>query len=128
MRALLDTHTFLWWINDDPRLSEHCREIIANGRNEVLFSAVSAWEIAVKSRSGRLVLPSETEPYIREQVSRNRFEVLSIDLAHALRVARLPNHHKDPFDRMLVAQAQVENLTILTADSEIARYPIRVER
>jgi PIN domain nuclease of toxin-antitoxin system len=128
MRALLDTHTFLWWINDDPRLSERCREIIANGSNEVLFSAVSAWEIAVKSRSGRLVLPSATEPYIREQVSRNRFEVLSIDLAHALRVARLPNHHKDPFDRMLVAQAQVENLTILTADSEIARYPVRVER
>jgi PIN domain nuclease of toxin-antitoxin system len=128
MRALLDTHTFLWWINDDPRLSERCREIIANGSNDVLFSAVSAWEIAVKARRGRLVLPSETEPYIREQVSRNRFEVLPIDLTHALRVSLLPDHHKDPFDRMLVAQAQVENLTILSADPEIARYPVRVER
>jgi PIN domain nuclease of toxin-antitoxin system len=128
MRALLDTHTFLWWINDDPRLSERCREIIANGGNEVLFSAVSAWEIAVKARRGRLILPGEPEPYIRDQVSRNRFEVLPIDLTHALRVALLPEHHRDPFDRMLVAQAQVENLTILTADPEIARYPVRVER
>ena len=128
MRALLDTHTVLWWINDDPRLSERCRGIISNGSNEVLFSAVSAWEIAVKARRGRLVLPGETEPYIREQVVRNRFEVLTIDLTHALRVALLPDHHKDPFDRMLIAQAQVENLTILTADPEIARYPVKFER
>jgi len=127
MRALLDTHTFLWWINNDPRLSERCREIISDSGNEVLFSAVSAWEIAVKSRRGRLTLPEETEPYIREQLTRNRFEVLPIDLMHALRVALLPDHHKDPFDRMLVAQAQVEDLTILTVDSEIARYPVRVE-
>jgi len=127
MRALLDTHTFLWWINNDPRLSERCREIISDSGNEVLFSAVSAWEIAVKSRRGRLTLPEETEPYIREQLTRNRFEVLPIDLMHALRVALLPDHHKDPFDRMLVAQAQVEDLTILTVDSEIVRYPVRVE-
>src|SRR5579864_6284606 len=124
MRALLDTQTFLWWIDDDARLSERCREIISNGRNEVLFSAVSAWEIAVKTRRGRLVLPRETEPYVREQVARNRFEVLPIYLSHALRVSLLPDHHKDPFVRMLVSQAQVENLTILTADSEIARYPV----
>lgn len=128
MRALLDTHTFLWWINDDPRLSQRCRKIISDGGNEVLFSAVSAWEIAVKSRHGRLDLPGEAEPFIREQVSQNRFEVLPIDLTHALRVALLPDHHKDPFDRMLVAQAQVENLTILTVDPEIARYPVRVQR
>ena len=109
-------------------MSERCRAIISNGANQVLFSSVSAWEIAVKARSGRFVLPSETERYIREQVSRNRFEVLPIDLTHALRIARLPNHHGDPFDRMLVAQPQVEDLTILSADSEIARYPVRVER
>jgi PIN domain nuclease of toxin-antitoxin system len=128
LRALLDTHTFLWWINDDGRLSQRLREIISDGASEVLFSVVSGWEIAVKARLGRLALPGAIEPYIRDQISRNRFEILPIDLAHVLRVSLLPDHHKDPFDRILVAQAQIENLTILTADPEIARYPVRVER
>jgi PIN domain nuclease of toxin-antitoxin system len=126
LRALLDTHAFLWWVNDDPRLSTHCRSIISNGTNEILFSAVSAWEIAVKASIGRLILPDKTEPYILDQLSRNRFDVLPVDLTHALRVSLLPDHHKDPFDRMLVAQAQVEKVPILTADSQIARYPVRV--
>ncbi len=126
MRALLDTHAFLWWISDDARLSERCRAIISDGVNEILFSAVSAWEIVVKAGIGRLAVPDNLENYIPEQVSRNRFEVLPISITHALRVSRLPNHHKDPFDRMLVAQAQVEKVTILTGDAQIARYPIRV--
>jgi PIN domain nuclease of toxin-antitoxin system len=127
VRALLDTHIFLWWLNGDSRLSERCSEIISDGDNEVLFSVVSAWEIAVKVRLGRLVLPKALEPYISEQVWMNRFEILPIDLIHALRTSLLPDHHKDPFDRMLIAQAQVEDLTILTADTEIARYPVRTE-
>lgn len=126
MRALLDTHAFLWWISDDVRLSERCRAIISDGANEVLFSAVSAWEIAVKAGIGRLAVPGDLENYVVEQVSRNRFELLPISIAHALRVSRLPHHHKDPFDRMLIAQAQVEKVTILTGDAQIARYPIRV--
>jgi PIN domain nuclease of toxin-antitoxin system len=126
VRALLDTHTFLWWINDDARLSNRCRAIISSGVNEILFSAVSAWEIAVKASIGRLTIPGDLETYTLEQVSRNRFEVLPISLAHALRVSRLPSHHKDPFDRMLIAQALVEKVTILTAEAQIARYPIHV--
>ncbi|MEA2680865.1 MAG: hypothetical protein QOK03_2587 [Candidatus Binataceae bacterium] len=126
MRALLDTHAFLWWINDDARLSDRCRAIISSGANEILFSAVSAWEIAVKAGIGRLTIPGDLETYTLAQVSRNRFEVLSISLSHALRASRLPPHHKDPFDRMLIAQAQVERVTILTGDAQIARYPIRV--
>jgi PIN domain nuclease of toxin-antitoxin system len=126
VRALLDTHAFLWWINDDARLSDRCRAIISSGVNEILFSAVSAWEIAVKAGIGRLTIPGDLETYTLAQVSRNRFEVLSISLSHALRVSRLPSHHKDPFDRMLIAQAQVERVTILTGDAQIARYPIRV--
>jgi PIN domain nuclease of toxin-antitoxin system len=126
VRALLDTHTFLWWINDDARLSDRCGAIISSGVNEILFSAVSAWEIAVKAGIGRLTIPGDLETYTLEQVSRNRFEILPISLAHALRVSRLPTHHKDPFDRMLIAQALVEKVTILTADAQIARYPIRV--
>jgi PIN domain nuclease of toxin-antitoxin system len=126
MRALLDTHAFLWWINDDARLSDRCRAIISSGVNEILFSAVSAWEIAVKAGIGRLTIPGDLETYTLAQVSRNRFEVLSISLSHALRASCLPPHHKDPFDRMLIAQAQVERVTILTGDAQIARYPIRV--
>jgi len=126
MRALLDTHAFLWWISDDARLSDRCRAIISSGVNEILFSAVSAWEIAVKVGIGRLAVPGDLENYTMEQVSRNRFEVLPISISHAVRVSRLPNHHKDPFDRMLVAQAQVEKVTILSGDTQIARYPIRV--
>jgi PIN domain nuclease of toxin-antitoxin system len=126
MRALLDTHAFLWWINDDARLSDRFRAIISSGVNEILFSAVSAWEIAVKAGIGRLTIPGDLETYTLAQVSRNRFEVLSISLSHALRASRLLPHHKDPFDRMLIAQAQVERVTILTGDAQIARYPIRV--
>jgi PIN domain nuclease of toxin-antitoxin system len=126
MRALLDTHTFLWWINDDARLSKRCHAIISNGVNEILFSAVSAWEMAVKAGLGRLSIPGDLEAYTLEQVSLNRFEILPISLSHALRVSCLPSYHKDPFDLMLIAQAHVERVTILTGDAQIARYPIDV--
>ena len=126
MRALLDTHAFLWWVNDDARLSERCHAIISSGANEILFSAVSAWEMAVKAGIGRLSIPGDLEAYTLEQVLLNRFEVLPISLSHALRLSRLPSYHKDPFDRMLIAQAQVENVPILTGDMQIARYPIDV--
>jgi PIN domain nuclease of toxin-antitoxin system len=96
LRALLDTHIFLWWINDDSQLSQRCREIISDGASEVLFSVVSAWEIAVKARLGRLTLPGPTEPYIRDQISRNRFEILPIDLAHALRVSSSAGSSQGP--------------------------------
>jgi PIN domain nuclease of toxin-antitoxin system len=128
MRALLDTQIFLWWINQDQRLSRECSEIIADASNEILFSAVSGWEIAIKASRGRLSLPDDTEPYILAQVSLNHFEALPIGLNHALRVHHLPDHHKDPFDRMLVAQAQIEELALLSADPQIARYAVKVIR
>lgn len=125
MRALLDTHTFLWWITDDPRLSPRARRIIENGENHLFLSAASGWEMAIKAKLGRLQLPGDLERFIIEQLSLNAIESLPIQMAHALHVYRLPDHHRDPFDRLLIAQAQLENLPILTADPQIARYLVK---
>ncbi|MEW6044956.1 MAG: type II toxin-antitoxin system VapC family toxin [Bacillota bacterium] len=126
MRALLDTHAFLWWVTDDPNLSQRVREVIGDGQNEILFSTASAWEIAIKAGLGRVQFPADLEGFITEQVHRNAFEVLPVQLSHALKVFGLPDYHRDPFDRMLVAQALVEGIPILSADSQFARYPVQV--
>ncbi len=126
MRVLLDTHVFLWWITDDPRLSELARRIIGDGYNEVLFSAGSGWEIAIKARLGRIELPGGSLRFIIEQIEQNAFQVLPIQLVHALQVYHLPPHHRDPFDRILIAQSQVEGIPILTADRRISRYDVQV--
>jgi len=126
MKALLDTHVFLWWITDDQRLSSRVREIIADGTNEILFSAASGWEIAIKTRLGRLQLPNDPEIFIPEQLELNAIEVLPVQIGHALHVYQLPSHHRDPFDHLLIAQARLEKLPILTADPQISRYPVEV--
>lgn len=126
MRALLDTHTFLWWITDDPRLSARAREVIAGGDNALFVSAASGWEIAIKARLGRLQLPDNVESFILEQLSRNAFSSLPIQLSHALHVYSLPDIHRDPFDRILVAQGQLEKLPIVTADPQIGQYPVEI--
>jgi PIN domain nuclease of toxin-antitoxin system len=124
VRLLLDTHVFLWWIGDDSRLSLSARDAISVAENEVFLSVVSAWEISVKTRLGKLALPSDVEQFLSDQIQRNAMTILPIGLAHALRVARLPLHHRDPFDRMLVAQAQSEKLTLVTADEAIRPYDV----
>ncbi len=126
MRALLDTHTFLWWITDDSKLSPHVRKIISNGDNQLFFSSASGWEIAIKAQLGRIQLPDKPETIVSEQLLLNAIQSLPIQINHALHIYNLPLHHRDPFDRMLVAQAQLEDLTILTADSQIARYQVKV--
>ena len=126
MRVLLDTHAFLWWIADDTHLSGRARAIIADSSNEVFFSAVSGWEIAETARRARLELPRDPESFVSEQVVANGFKVLPLELAHALRVYSLPALHKDPFDRMLIAQAQIEDLSLVSVDHEIARYSVKV--
>lgn len=125
MRALLDTHTFLWWIGNDQKLSRRAREVIA-GDSQIVFSAINGWELAIKKLLGRLIPIGELDALVDSQISANGFEVLSFRLDHALAIAALPNHHKDPFDRALVAQAQVEGIPILSADLMIARYPVEV--
>jgi len=126
MKVLLDTHVFLWWITDDPRLSSRAREIIADGANEVFLSAASGWEIAIKAKLGRLRLPDVPERFIPEQLRLNAIETLPVQMSHALHVYKLPDHHRDPFDRLLIAQAQLEKLPVLTADPQISRYPVKV--
>ena len=123
---LLDTHAFLWWVGDDLRLSERAREVFSNGDNDLVFSAASGWEIAIKARLGRLRVPGDLNTYLSKQLTKNYMSVLPVHLSHALRVHALPDHHRDPFDRLLVAQAIVEELPLLRADPWIARYPVEV--
>ncbi len=126
MKILLDTHAFLWWIVDDPHLSSIARSIISDGNNELFFSVASGWEIGIKTGLGRLELPDNLNEYIAGQLEKNAITVLPIQLSHALYVIHLPDHHKDPFDRMLIAQSQLENLTLLTKDPMIAQYNVSI--
>lgn len=126
MKALLDTHAFLWWITDDNRLSRRVRDILRDGRNRLFLSAASGWEMMIKMGLGRLMLPDSPEKFIAEQLAENGIESLPIQMSHALHTYSLPGVHRDPFDRMIVAQAQMEQLPILTADAHIARYDVEV--
>jgi PIN domain nuclease of toxin-antitoxin system len=126
MRVLLDTHVFLWWITNQALLSDQAQQIIRDGSNDLFFSASSAWEIAIKARLGKLQLPDPLERFIAEQITINAFQPLPIQLSHALHVYNLPQHHRDPFDRILIAQSQMEGLPILTADPWIAKYDVQV--
>lgn len=122
-RLLLDTHVFLWWRTNDPQLGTAAREAIARA-DVVLVSAASAWEAAIKARLGRLRLP---EPFANG-VADSGFRELPVRFPHAQRAAELPRHHDDPFDRMLVAQAEIEGLTLVTHDAAIWQYEILILR
>jgi PIN domain nuclease of toxin-antitoxin system len=126
MKALLHTHTFLWWVTNNPQLSLTTRSIIADRNNQIFFSVASGWEIAIKAQLGKLQLPDQLELFLTNQLTVNSFVLLPIQLNHALHTYHLSNHHKDPFDRILVAQSQVENLPIMTLDSKIAQYGVTV--
>lgn len=116
----------MWWTTDDARLSELAREEIANGRNEVLFGAASGREIAIKAGLGKLRASEDFEAFVTEQLSKNAFRGLPVHLGYALRVRALPELHRDPFDRLLVAQSLLEDLPILSVDPQIALYPVEV--
>ena len=125
MKLLLDTCTFLWLITDAPELSHTARERFANPANEVYLSAASAWEIGIKWRRGRLPLPQAATAFVPDQREGHGIVELPIDEESALHVTRLPDLHRDPFDRMLVSQAIVHGLVLLTPDPLIAQYPAR---
>ena len=125
MRLLLDTSTFLWVINDAPELSSQARELFVNPENESYLSSVSAWEIAIKYGLGRLPLPQPPDRFIPAQRKQHGIDPLELDEEAALHLSRLPQLHKDPFDRMLVCQAIVHHLIILTSDDLVAQYPVR---
>ena len=121
-KLLLDTHTFLWWLQDSPRLGAEARALIAEPRNEIYVSAASLWEISIKKSLGKLQAPDGLD----SAVEKEGFAPLAISLFHAERAGALAPLHRDPFDRMLVAQSQAEGLDILSADSELSRYGVKV--
>lgn len=122
MNLLLDTHTVLWWLSDDPALSETARVAIADPENTVFLSAVVVWEIRIKQSIGKLDLPDDFGEVLEAQ----RFAELRVTVDHAHTIAELPAAHRDPFDRMLVAQAMVEHMVIVTRDRSIADYDVEV--
>lgn len=123
MRLLLDTHVFLWLQTEPERLGEHL-PAVEDERNELLLSAVSSWELAIKHGLGRLALPAPPERYVPERMRTIGASGVAIEHSHALAVAALPPLHRDPFDRLLIAQARSLDATILTADATLARYPV----
>jgi PIN domain nuclease of toxin-antitoxin system len=122
MRILLDTHAFLWAITDDERLSKRAREIFTSAQKELLFSVAGVWEILTKVQIGKLSLPKSAGSYLTEQLVTNDIQVVSIRMPHVLRLERLPMHHRDPFDRILIAQSLEEELPILSADPALQNY------
>ena len=125
MQFLLDTCTFLWLVGGSDELSPRAREAFTDADNDVFLSAASVWEIAIKHRLGRLPLPGAPEVFVPAQRTAHGIEPLPIDEEAALHIAKLPDHHRDPFDRMLVAQALVGGFTLLTPDEAIRKYPAR---
>ena len=122
MRLLLDTHTLIWMLTEDPTLDDDTRSTIADPEHFVAVSAVSAWEIEIKRADRKLAVPHD----LPAQLAMARFVPLAITLEHGIAAGRLPLHHRDPFDRMLVAQAQLEGLTLVTRDAKLARYQVAV--
>ncbi len=126
MRLLLDTHVWLWMIAEPDRLGREAHGILEDASSALVFSAASAWEIAIKWRLGRLTLPEPPRDFVPRCLVRDGIRSLPVESHHALAVAELPDHHRDPFDRLLVAQARAEGLTLLTADRALEAYDVAV--
>jgi PIN domain nuclease of toxin-antitoxin system len=124
MRLLLDTHAFLWWVIDAPALTRPAREAIADPEADCWLSLASCWEMAIKLSLGKLRLPTPLDRFVPEQMAANGFQQLDIDFRHAVRVASLPFHHRDPFDRLLVAQAMAEDFALVSADTAFDAYGV----
>ncbi|MEW5892260.1 MAG: type II toxin-antitoxin system VapC family toxin [Pseudomonadota bacterium] len=123
-RLLLDSHAFLWWVFDDPRLSPLAKSLIQDPDALCLVSHATAWELAIKVSLGRLELTEPVTAFIESETAVNGFALLPVQLAHIAIIERLPFHHRDPFDRMLVAQALAETLPLVSADPALDRYGI----
>jgi PIN domain nuclease of toxin-antitoxin system len=125
MKAILDTHAFLWALAGDARMSRHARDVFA-GSTDLLLSIASIWEILIKVQSGKLNFPRPAGPYVLSRLAENRIKTLPISIDHLLAFERLPMHHRDPFDRMLIAQSIEQNLPVITADPLFKAYPVQV--
>ncbi len=124
MRYLIDTHTFLWFIENSPQLSAGAKNLLESDV-DVLLSVASLWEIAIKVSIGKLSLPDAYERFTPQQIAANDIEVLPIKVEHLSVVAALPFHHRDPFDRLIIAQAMVEKIEIISVDGKFDAYPVK---
>lgn len=128
MNVLVDTHAWVWSLASPERLSAEARRVLSSRRNVVYLSAASAWELAIKSALGKITLPEPLETFVPSRMARQGITPLPVTHAHALRVSSLPTHHRDPFDRILIAQALLERLPIVTGDAAFHRYDVEVIR
>jgi PIN domain nuclease of toxin-antitoxin system len=125
MRFLLDTHTFLWFALNDPKLSHEALTLIVEPAHDILISPASYWEIAIKISIGKYQIPGSFQAWTEHQLAVNSFEVLPITIAHAAKVITLPFHHRDPFDRLLAAQALAEDIPIISNDAILDEYAVQ---
>jgi len=125
MKAILDTHAFLWALAGDARMSPHARDIFA-GSTDLWFSSASVWEILIKVQSGKLNFPRPAGPYVFSKLAENGIKSLPISIDHLLALERLPTHHRNPFDRLLIAQSVEEEWPIITADPMFKPYPVQL--
>lgn len=126
MNLLIDTHIFLWAIFEDPKMTRRQGQIFRDQSNTLYLSMASVWEVFIKASTGKLTLLGEPESFVRQQMELNGIRLLPIRLEHTAQVVRLPWHHRDPFDRLLIAQSQLENLPLLTADGSFAAYDVEL--
>jgi PIN domain nuclease of toxin-antitoxin system len=126
VKLLIDTHVFLWLMGEPAKLSRKALEACQDRENEIYLSVVSAWEIEIKRRLGKLTLKSPLGPIIEQQQEKNDLKILAVELKHVLALGELPLHHTDPFDRLLIAQAQVEDAYLLSSDPLFTKYPVKL--
>lgn len=124
MRLLLDTHAFLWFILDDPRLSAKADAVISDPNNGIAISPASFWEIAIKISLGKYSLPEPYQVFMEREIAVNRFSVLPIEPRHTAALTSMPFHHRDPFDRLIIAQASVENVPVISGDAAFDAYGV----
>lgn len=125
MRTIIDTHILIWFLEGNPTLSKSRRQLIAAAQNEIFVSIASLWEIAIKISIGKLAMAKPISDVIK-QITTQNIEILPISTDHILKVSSLPFHHRDPFDRIIIAQSQVENLPIITDDADFANYNVKI--
>jgi PIN domain nuclease of toxin-antitoxin system len=128
LNLLLDTHALLWFLEDDPRLRPDTLQVLNDPHNDVFVSAATAWEMAIKAKLGKLAVAPDIGDWLPVQLTANRMTQLPITFAHAAGVEYLPLYHGDPFDRLIIAQARAENLTLVSTDARLERYEVRLIR
>ncbi len=126
MNLLLDTHVFLWFVNDDPRLSNHLKDLIEDENNGIYLSLASLWEMSIKYNLGKLAFDNSYEEFVESEIVQSSIKVLNITLENFYINATLPFHHRDPFDRLIIAQSITENIPIITVDSAFDKYSVTV--